>query len=65
MCNLYLSIIELVLYYISGTLSLFMNETGGIIDDCIIMKIEGEKFYIVSNASRADVVMTHLKVSSN
>ena len=37
----------------SSTLSVFLNEQGGIIDDTIITKQEGdESFYVVTNAGR-------------
>ena len=45
-----------------GTLSLFTNSNGGIIDDCIITRTGVTSFYIVSNASRAKVDLQHLKV---
>ncbi|KAF9514577.1 hypothetical protein BS47DRAFT_1372254 [Hydnum rufescens UP504] len=38
----------------SSTLSVFLNEQGGIIDDTIICKHSEEKFYVVTNASRRD-----------
>lgn len=53
----------LVGYLFLGTLSFFTAENGGIIDDCIITNVESEKYYLVSNASRAETVFTHIKVS--
>ena len=47
---------------ILGTLSLFMAENGGIVDDCIITNIGNEKFYLVSNASTAETILKHIKV---
>ena len=45
-----------------GTLSLFTNRHGGIIDDCIITRTGASSFFIVSNASRAEVDLNHLQV---
>lgn len=45
----------------TGTLTLFPNENGGIIDDLIINKVSGnDDFYVVSNAARADVDLPHM-----
>ena len=46
----------------TGTLSLFTNSRGGIIDDCIITRTGESSFYIVSNASRAEIDLKHLQV---
>lgn len=48
------------------TLSMFTNETGGIIDDCIIGK-RSKHLHIVSNAANADIVWALLnkKLESN
>ncbi|KAL1501211.1 hypothetical protein ABEB36_006583 [Hypothenemus hampei] len=35
----------------NGTLTIFTNETGGILDDLIVTKIDEETLYIVSNAA--------------
>ncbi|KAI9311650.1 hypothetical protein BX666DRAFT_1994129 [Dichotomocladium elegans] len=43
-----------------GTLSLFTNEQGGIIDDTIIMQQE-EQLYVVSNAACADKDLAHIR----
>ncbi|KAK8865809.1 glycine cleavage system T protein [Kwoniella newhampshirensis] len=37
----------------SSTLSVILNETGGIIDDTIITKHSDEEFYVVTNAGRS------------
>jgi aminomethyltransferase len=38
----------------SSTLSVILNEQGGIIDDTIICKHASTKYYIVTNAARRD-----------
>ncbi|KAI7873669.1 CG6415-like protein [Lichtheimia hyalospora FSU 10163] len=43
-----------------GTLSLFTNEQGGIIDDTIIMQQE-DCLYVVSNAACADSDLAHIR----
>ncbi|KAF7732024.1 hypothetical protein EC973_007129 [Apophysomyces ossiformis] len=43
-----------------GTLSVFTNEQGGIIDDTIIMQQEGH-LYVVSNAACADKDLAHIR----
>jgi len=46
----------------TGTLTLFPNETGGIIDDLIINKCNDDKeFYVVSNAARSDVDLPYMQ----
>lgn len=35
-----------------GTLSVLLNFGGGILDDTVITKISGEKYYVVTNAGR-------------
>lgn len=47
-----------------GTLSLFTNEKGGIIDDLIVTKTGDKYLYIVSNAGCADKVLPHMMVST-
>lgn len=37
-----------------GTLSLLTNDQGGIVDDCIVTRINSKCFYIVANAACAD-----------
>jgi len=38
----------------SSTLSVFLNENGGIIDDLMITKHSEQEFYVVTNAGRRD-----------
>jgi aminomethyltransferase len=38
----------------SSTLSVLLNEEGGIIDDTVITKHDDKKFYVVTNAGRRD-----------
>ncbi|MEQ2219031.1 hypothetical protein XENOCAPTIV_011597, partial [Xenoophorus captivus] len=45
-----------------GTLSLFTNENGGIIDDLIVTKTDQGYLYVVSNAGCADKDSAHMKV---
>ena len=45
-----------------GTLSLFTNRHGGIIDDCIVTRTGTSSFFIVSNADRAAVDLNHMQV---
>lgn len=47
----------------TGTLSLFTNDEGGIIDDLIINKTP-EHLYVVSNAGCADKVKKRIQVNS-
>ena len=56
---------KLYIVYSTGTLSLLTNNSGGIIDDCIITRIGTTSFYIVSNAGRAEVDLHHLQVIHN
>ena len=48
-----------------ATLSLVMNEMGGIKDDCIITKIEEDHFMVVFNAGCKDKDMHHVRVHHN
>ena len=43
-----------------GTLSVFTNEQGGIIDDTIVMQHE-DSLYVVSNAGCADKDLAHIR----
>lgn len=43
-----------------GTLTLFTNERGGIVDDLIVNKTSLGHLYIVSNAGRADTDLAHM-----
>lgn len=45
----------------SATLSLIMNEHGGIKDDCIITKDEDNSFFVVLNAGCKDKDLDFLK----
>ena len=51
-----------ILYFHPATLSVITNAVGGIIDDCIITRTGPNSFYLVTNAGREDVDMTHMKV---
>merc|ERR1711939_1080903 len=42
-----------------GTLSLILNEDGGIIDDCVVTRWGHNTYYVVSNAANAAVVLEH------
>lgn len=44
----------------SGSLSVFTNEKGGIIDDSVITKVAEDDLYLVVNAGRRDVDLAHL-----
>jgi aminomethyltransferase len=44
-----------------GSLSLLMNEKGGIVDDCIICKVTDDHFYVVLNAGCKDKDMAHMR----
>jgi aminomethyltransferase len=44
----------------SCKLSLFLNESGGIIDDAIVTKVDADNFRVVSNASRAERLLCHI-----
>lgn len=62
----------------TGTLSVFTNERGGVIDDLvsqqwaernkirkqIITKIDGDALFLVTNAGRIDFDLAHLQVYS-
>lgn len=45
-----------------GTLTLFTNESGGIIDDLIVTKTDEDYLYIVSNAGCSDKDLAHMQV---
>lgn len=45
----------------SSTLSVILNENGGIIDDTVITKHAADAFYVVTNASRRDRDLTWFK----
>ena len=44
-----------------ATLSLLMNDKGGIVDDCIITKVTDNEFFVVLNAGCVDKDVAHLK----
>lgn len=44
----------------SGTLTVFTNETGGILDDLIVTKVNDDLLYVVSNAARKNHDQQHL-----
>lgn len=44
-----------------GTLSLFTNDKGGIMDDLIVTKTDQDHLYVVSNAGCADKDSAHMK----
>lgn len=45
-----------------GTLTLFTNDNGGVIDDLIVSRTSLGYLYIVSNAACADKDFTHMSV---
>jgi glycine cleavage system aminomethyltransferase T len=49
------------LYPYSSTLSVLLNEKGGIIDDTIITKHANDAFYVVTNAGRRERDLAWLK----
>lgn len=49
----------------SSSLTVFLTDKGGIIDDLIVTKINDETLYIVSNAGRLDVDKAHMIESSD
>ena len=46
----------------NGTLSVFTNRNGGIMDDVIVNKTSEGYLYLVSNAGCRDKIQSHLKV---
>lgn len=49
----------------SGRLTLFLNGSGGIIDDAIVTKIDEGTFRVVSNAGRAERLRLHILERGN
>ncbi|XP_023951394.2 uncharacterized protein LOC112055490 [Bicyclus anynana] len=49
----------------TGSLTVFLNEKGGIIDDLIVTKVMEDQLYIVSNAGRLEVDRQHMKETSD
>ncbi len=56
---------SLSIFIPQGTLSLFTNEKGGIIDDLIVTKTDQGYLYVVSNAGCADKDSAHMKVHTD
>lgn len=48
-----------------ATLTLLMNEKGGINDDCIVTKIDENSYYVVLNAGCKDKDLQHLNYYKN
>jgi aminomethyltransferase len=44
-----------------ATLSVIMNDQGGVKDDCIITKVTEEHFYVVLNAGCKDKDLDHFR----
>ena len=44
----------------TGTLSVFTNEQGGIIDDTVVTRVSGDELYIVVNAGCREKDLAHL-----
>ncbi|XP_041983006.1 aminomethyltransferase, mitochondrial [Aricia agestis] len=49
----------------SSSLTVFLNEKGGIIDDLIVTKVAEDRLYIVSNAGRLEVDKQHMLETSD
>lgn len=45
----------------TSTLSVILNEKGGIIDDTVITKHAEDAFYVVTNSSRRDRDLSHFR----
>lgn len=48
----------------SSSLTVFLNDEGGIIDDLIVTKVKEDQLYVVSNAGRMDVDKQHMRDTS-
>ncbi|XP_014364196.2 aminomethyltransferase, mitochondrial [Papilio machaon] len=48
----------------SSSLTIFLNNNGGIIDDLIVTKVKEDQLYIVSNAGRMEVDKQHMQKTS-
>lgn len=46
----------------NGTLSIFTNENGGILDDLILSKTDQDKIYVVTNADCTEKDLSLLQV---
>uniref|UniRef100_A0A182RG19 Aminomethyltransferase n=1 Tax=Anopheles funestus TaxID=62324 RepID=A0A182RG19_ANOFN len=47
----------------TGTLTVFTNKAGGILDDLIVNRVADDVLYVVSNASRKDVDMANISTA--
>ena len=57
----YMTVVDTkALHHGKASLSLLMNEKGGITDDCIITKVKDDHFYVVLNAGCKDKDMKHM-----
>jgi len=58
----YMTVVDTqALHHGKASLSLLMNEKGGIVDDCIICKVSDDHFYVVLNAGCKDKDMAHMR----
>jgi aminomethyltransferase len=58
----YMTVVDTqALHHGKASLSLLMNDKGGINDDCIITKVKDDHFYVVLNAGCKDTDMEHMK----
>ena len=48
----------------SSSLTVFLNDKGGIIDDLIVTRVNAQTLYVVSNAGRLEVDKQHMKETS-
>ncbi|XP_049885425.1 aminomethyltransferase, mitochondrial [Pectinophora gossypiella] len=48
----------------SSSLTVFLNQEGGIIDDLIVTKVNDKELYVVSNAGRLEVDKEHMKCTT-
>ena len=57
----YMTVVDTqALHHGKASLSLLMNENGGITDDCIVTKVKDNHFYVVLNAGCKDKDMAHM-----
>ena len=58
----YMTVVDTqALHHGKASLSLLMNDKGGINDDCIITKVTDDHFYVVLNAGCKHADMEHMK----
>lgn len=58
----YMTVVDTqALHHGKASLSLLMNDKGGINDDCIITKVKDDHYYVVLNAGCKDTDMEHMK----